>query len=652
MSSHARAHHSPFGPNWSLASVTTALLLMLFFLILLLLFMTITAAPAYGQQSVPPTARQAATMPQFAAKLNRRVQQTPPQIASPAVHPAEPRASYKKPWSARVRDPRGGPLDENEIYDNGPINGTTDAWTLNFGFVTSDTFTASDGDTVNGLAFGAWLFPGDVLQTVEVSFTSQPLGGGTIYSDQVVSFTASGCSGNQYGFNVCTETSANFSGPNLAAGTYWVNLQNAVVNDGDPVYWDENSGPSSALENSVGTIPSEAFTIEGDNCGGGGGNCGPGCAHDENNFNIIHNFNRNEQPPAPGLGIDRAGNAYGSTLSGGEYSFGSAFKLALHAGNWIFTTLYSFLGGASGQSPAPEIVGPDGALYGIADGGIQNCSSYDHYCGVVYRLAPSPNPCLTALCSWTEDVIYTFTGDDNAPSSGLVFDRAGTLYGATGEGGSYGHGTIYKLTPAYGEWTKTTIYSFTGNHDGEHPVLTLLGHDGYLYGTSSAGLFRLMQPGPALKILSSFGCAEVQDSAGNFYCRRSGGNDDNTWGQIYELSYGNWIVTAVEDTYNYHSFYCSDPNLPPCYDVFNSLATDSAGRVYATQGAFYHVYDGRCSRYDFYCDGNIHPVGTYDFLVDFNGDVFRDLEIGRNGSFYGTMAPCGSSGGAVWQLSP
>ncbi len=25
-------------------------------------------------------------------------------------------------------------------YDNGPINGTTDAWTINFGYVVSDTF--------------------------------------------------------------------------------------------------------------------------------------------------------------------------------------------------------------------------------------------------------------------------------------------------------------------------------------------------------------------------------------------------------------------------------------------------------------------------------------------------------------------------------
>ena len=152
------------------------------------------------------------------------------------------------------------PAMAQTVYDNGAINGTTDGWTINFGFVVSDTFTTGGG-VVNGLAFGAWTFPGDVLLNAEVEITSSEFGG-TTYTDQIVSFTQSGCSGNQYGFNVCTETGS-LSPVNLAAGTYWLNLDNAVVNDGDPVYWDENSGPSSASQNSVGTIPSEAFTILG-----------------------------------------------------------------------------------------------------------------------------------------------------------------------------------------------------------------------------------------------------------------------------------------------------------------------------------------------------------------------------------------------------
>lgn len=59
------------------------------------------------------------------------------------------------------------------------------------------------------------------------------------------------------------QLTSSFGAVSLASGTYWLNLDNAVVNDGDPIYWDENSGRSLASENSVGTIPSEAFTVLG-----------------------------------------------------------------------------------------------------------------------------------------------------------------------------------------------------------------------------------------------------------------------------------------------------------------------------------------------------------------------------------------------------
>ncbi len=30
---------------------------------------------------------------------------------------------------------------QTDLYDNGPTNGTVDAWTINFGFIVSDSFT-------------------------------------------------------------------------------------------------------------------------------------------------------------------------------------------------------------------------------------------------------------------------------------------------------------------------------------------------------------------------------------------------------------------------------------------------------------------------------------------------------------------------------
>jgi hypothetical protein len=159
------------------------------------------------------------------------------------------------------------------LYDNGPTNGTTDAWTINFGFAVSNSFPVHGSASIYAIAFAAWLFSGDVLESAEVSITSEEFGG-TTYFDQTVTFTQSGCVGNQYGYNVCTET-GDLPWLYLDDGTYWLNLQNASVNTGDPVYWDENSGPSSASANEIGTIPSESFTLFGGGCAENRPDCGP-----------------------------------------------------------------------------------------------------------------------------------------------------------------------------------------------------------------------------------------------------------------------------------------------------------------------------------------------------------------------------------------
>ena len=56
--------------------------------------------------------------------------------------------------------------------------------------------------------------------------------------------------------------------PNIPwSGDGYVTLSNACSTSGcsvsNPIYWDENSGPSTAYENTIGSIPSEAFTLTG-----------------------------------------------------------------------------------------------------------------------------------------------------------------------------------------------------------------------------------------------------------------------------------------------------------------------------------------------------------------------------------------------------
>ena len=162
-----------------------------------------------------------------------------------------------------------------QIYSSGPSSGNWNAWAINFGFVVSDEFTiAAPGTTVDGGQFLMWLIPGDTLTSAELSITSHE-NGGTTYFDQTVNFTQSGCRENAYGYNVCTESTF-FNGPSLNNGAYWMNLQNASVNTGDPVWWDQTAGPrfyhDPASENSVGSIPGETFTVLGA-CGGNRGDC-------------------------------------------------------------------------------------------------------------------------------------------------------------------------------------------------------------------------------------------------------------------------------------------------------------------------------------------------------------------------------------------
>jgi hypothetical protein len=157
-------------------------------------------------------------------------------------------------------------------YDNGPINGNTDAWTINFGYIVSDTFVAG-GSGVTNFSFGVWEYPGDVMSSVDWSITSGE-NSGTVFGSGTASgkyLTDTFVSTNSYGYDIDTIAVSGLTTAVTSGTTYWLNLQNATVPSGDPVYWDENSGvgcggsgcPSTASESSVGSIAGEAFTIGG-----------------------------------------------------------------------------------------------------------------------------------------------------------------------------------------------------------------------------------------------------------------------------------------------------------------------------------------------------------------------------------------------------
>jgi uncharacterized repeat protein (TIGR03803 family) len=203
-------------------------------------------------------------------------------------------------------------------------------------------------------------------------------------------------------------------------------------------------------------------------------------------FQTIFDFDLWDGKYPDGIVFDKAGNLYGTTSQGGTNSYGVIVKLAPNAdGSWTRTVLHTFSGPYGELALGPLTFDPAGNLYGTTNSG---GASHD---GVVFQLVPNSNG------TWTENVLHSFNGTDGyAPSSAVIFDQAGNLYGTTVGGGStfcgesYGCGVVYKLAPnSDGSWSESTIYAFCsqkGCRDGSAPQGESLIFDqaGSLYGTT------------------------------------------------------------------------------------------------------------------------------------------------------------------------
>jgi uncharacterized repeat protein (TIGR03803 family) len=159
-------------------------------------------------------------------------------------------------------------------------------------------------------------------------------------------------------------------------------------------------------------------------------------------FGILHSFSGGSDGSYPFAGVilDRAGNVYGTTVGGGAASNGIVFRLKLGSAGWRETILHTFATVNDGALPdAPSALDQAGNLYGTTQVGGIGFSD-----GTAFELTPKPKG------SWTETVLYSFTGgfDGQNPSSGLIFDTAGNMYGSTSLGGSASNaGTVFEITP-------------------------------------------------------------------------------------------------------------------------------------------------------------------------------------------------------------
>jgi len=224
-------------------------------------------------------------------------------------------------------------------------------------------------------------------------------------------------------------------------------------------------------------------------------------------------------------------NLYGTTTYGGtDINAGTLFKITA-GGRYV--VLHTFCSGycTDGANPNSLVQGVDGNLYGTTSSdGIGGG-------GTIFKLTPAGT--LTTLYAFCTKASCA---DGMRPMGGLLQSSDGNFYGTTYQGGLFGAGTVFKITPA---GTLTTIYDFCAQlcMDGESPIAGLVqGNDGDFYGTTYEGgragngtIFKITPDGSFTSVYSF--CTQlctdglhptaalVYGSDGNFYGTTNGDID-------------------------------------------------------------------------------------------------------------------------------
>ncbi len=406
---------------------------------------------------------------------------------------------------------------------------------------------------------------------------------------------------------------------------------------------------------------------------------------------VLHSFSGGPTDggtPSGSLVRDGSGNLYGTTQIGGASGFGTVFELVASE-NFKEKELYSF-GATSGDGQLPVtglVVDGNGNLFGTTQtgGGSTACQ---FGCGTVFELVNSSG-------SYTEKVLYSFTGSEGGQSPGaLLIDASGNLYGTTVFGGTSksttlcktGCGIVFELANNSGSYTYSVLYNFlvTGG-DGISPEANLvMDSAGNLYGTTGAGgiaatgcligcgtVFELVKGSggytETLPPLYSFtgipdgyvpGNLVIQEVSGNIFLYGSAGGGTSTaclmgCGIVFELdnSSGTFKKSLL------YSFAGS-----PDVQGGSIVAIDASGNLYGIGGGGDSTACVGCGTVF-----KLHPNGNgtyaesvlYNFAGSPDGAVPTGLVLDASDDVYGTTGlggtstVCGLSGcGTVFEITP
>jgi len=285
----------------------------------------------------------------------------------------------------------------------------------------------------------------------------------------------------------------------------------------------------------------------------------------------------------------------------------------------------------------------------------------------------------------TEKVLYSFCSsgsncaDGQTPEASLIFDKGGNLYGTTFDGGAYGLGSIFQLTPGSdGAWTEKVLYSFcsaTNCADGTNPEGVTFGKAGKLYGITQTGggygfgaIYQLASGKGgnwSYKVLYNFDASGadgyypytglIVGATGNLYgvTEWGGTYGDGTVFQLTAGAKGKWMEKTL------HSF---NDNGKDGYAPFSGLMFDPAGNLYGTTtvgGASGTGCGGHGCGIVFQLTPGAKGKWTEKVLRSFNDngkdghDPWAGVVRDAAGNLYGTTSAGGASGcGTVFRLAP
>jgi uncharacterized repeat protein (TIGR03803 family) len=156
-------------------------------------------------------------------------------------------------------------------------------------------------------------------------------------------------------------------------------------------------------------------------------------------FSVIHQFNQsNGAYPEGSLTFDSAGNLYGGTLEGGVDGHGVVYELSPDAnGIWTTSILHSFTVGYDGAGVVgPVTIDSSGNVYGTTITGTQ--TAY----GTAFELSPVSG----GGWQFIRLHGFTGGLDGGSPQSTLFVDASGNVFGAAPDGGTNNFGVYFELS--------------------------------------------------------------------------------------------------------------------------------------------------------------------------------------------------------------